>query len=476
MSESNSLPKSIEAATGRYLHHYETNFKGPKVEMKRLKMVAEASIFHLRRKAPNFYEHNLHNLVNQAASALLACDTETAQGSIKFHETHRNFLKVLDELKKTQPDGEISFQDEVERVVEKDTLLKKHLALRRRIDELEAEEIDCDEMGSESADAKYNALFNELDNKKMELKKISKLIAKLEGVDVDVSEEFKLLIFEGSTLERLSTTQRKSLESQIREYLKQNKNKKKSMYVDKSIIDGMIAKLNITHLTQVELNDLAKDALDAYKQHYRDIENEIRNEFYDCLLKNTHLTPKEGLILASPEDIPDDVKNRLDQSDRRLKRKLDECIEEFARRQPEMIDENASADAIEDEDDSSNDGVEFEKIIEDHKHLFKRVKEEPRDDYDNEAPSDEEVILPTSEADQIEIVQQSVNGRLNSNEYASSSYSTPERNRSSSPTTCDNEQQLVTTSANLNDQSQGEFEVLGLVVPADKIPLIEIDD
>lgn len=478
MAQSNGLPKTIEGATNRYLHTYESNFQGPTCEMKRLKKIAEANILILRRKAPNFYENHLPTLVNQAASAILSCETHTADGSRKFHETHRNFLKVLDELKKSQPEESVNFQNEVQRVREKDVLMQKQLFIRNKINELEATEIECDEVGSEEAETKYNKIFGELDKLKIELKKISKMIAKLEGEELDFCAEFKLEIPDGSSLERLGACQQKNLESQIVEFLKQNKNKKKSMFVDKSIIDGMIAKLNISHLAQVEMNDLSKDALDAYKQFFRKIENERREEFYDSLLDNQYLKPKEGIILADPDDVPDDIKQRLDQSNRRYKRKMDECFEEFAKRQPENLDENASADVIEDEDESSNDGVEFLKIVEDNGHLFKRVKEEPRDDYENEAPSDDEAIVPSTAADDIEGLH---NGHPINNGNASSNYSTPQHQSSSSSPEPQASGSLAIASgshhnAHNGNRSQDEFEVLGIVPPMDKIPVINIDD
>lgn len=473
----NRLPRTIEGATQRYLESYERNFRGPRDEMLRLKSLADASILHMRRKTPKFYEDHLPTLINQAASALLACDTQSNTGSRKFHETHKNFLRVLDELKKSQPDGEVNFQTEVARVHEKETLLRRHLAIRTKINELEATEIDCDEMGTDEMDAHYNKIFFELDKLKSELKKVSKLIAKMEGEDLDSSAEFKLLIPDGSALARLTTSQQKNLESQIVSYLKQNENKKKSMYVDKSIIDGMIAKLNIAQLTSVEINDLSKDALDAYKQHFRNIENERRMEFYDSLLKNENLKPKEGLILKSHDDVPEDVKRRLDASEHRYKRQMEECYEKFAKMQPENVDENASADVIEDDDESSNDAAEVSRIMEENSFLFKRIKEEPRFDYENEAPSDDEMVVSAETADEIESLQRGGCSRENENALLNSPSREDEANphgREPSAT----EGQTSTTSHQINsaDTTQDGFEVIGLVEPSDKIPVIEIDD
>jgi len=394
------LPKTIEGATNRYLSTYEKRFQGPVEEMRRLKMYAEARILKLRKKAPNFYEEKLPTLVNQAASTLLSCETDSTAGKIKFNDTHRHFLLVLDELAKSQPAGDVDFQKERERAKEREELKKRHLYLRERIERLEAIEFTNDDIGEDDdASSYYMKTISEIDRLKLEMKDVVVAIAVMEGEKLDEGLKFELKVRRGSVLERLGESKLKHLEEQITQFLTEHKHKRRAIYFDKSIIAEMIEKLNIdtSKFTKQELLDIQKDALDAYKDFHRDRENERREEYFESLLKNKYLRPKEGIILESPDDVPEDVKARLEQSEIRSKRRLDEFMEEFLKR-PGADEENA-ADLIEDGQESDDDIL---VSINENCTKYARIKEEPRDDYDNDVDSSDELMVNEDIAERIQ--------------------------------------------------------------------------
>lgn len=384
------LPKTIEEATRRYLANYQANFVGPASEMSRLRDIAEAKIYNLRKKQPKFFEEKLPTLVNQACSELLTCNTSNAEGNRKFHHTHKHFLRVLDEFWRSVPEGEVNFQTERERSVLRDKLCHRQLELRAKIDQLESNEIDLDELGDEDDDTLYAKTYSETDRLKAELHTVSVQIAALENETLEEEIKFELNIQPRSILRRLNQQQIEKLENMMLEFVKEHKAQKTAMYVDISIIDDMIARLDIDSnlFTKEEVRDMSRDALDAYRRYYRERESERRNDLFESLLRNRSLLPKEGLIFEGPDDVAEEVLVELDQIDRRYKRKIEDYCDEMAKR---PCQEEIPADDVE-EDAPAQDTQEILASVRRSNPIFAqvRVKEEPRDDYEYEVPSEDE--------------------------------------------------------------------------------------
>lgn len=491
-SQPSTLPKTIEGATQRYLESYKKQFKGPIEEGKRLASYADARILRLRTKAPTFYQDRLPKLLNQAASTILTFDTETKSGRDKFNETHAHFLRVLDELKKSQPVGEVDFQDELDRTIRKEELKKKHLQLREKIDNMESVEFDIDELGEEEVDSACFKMFSELERDKVELRRIATLIAKMEGEQIEEEIKFELKVVPNSALDKLSCEQLNELELLMDTFYLENNRNQKAMYMDKSIIDGMLDKLKIdtTKFTKVELNQLSKDALDAYRTFFRDIHNKKRNEYHEHLINSHHLRPKDGLILENPDDVPEEIRQKLLESEQTATRKLNECCELYSEKQ--ALNEDVGDDAVYDEDGNASSGDDdAENIyIQKNSWLFNRIKEEPREDYENDAPSEDEMIVHDRIASRVESAlgqqDQEQQGASTSDEGLGGE-STSDQSEAgpsdASHETLTREEREPDDGDTSNykkpkreDSTEDDFQLLGIVEPTDKIDCITIDD
>jgi len=358
--------------------------------MYRLRDLARSFIYRLRKVAPMFYEEKLPRLVNQAASTLLTFDTSTKEGNKKFHETHAYFLLVLQDLRKSQPAGEVNFQNEKKRFEERARLIKRQAALDKMIDELEAVEFDCDELGEEDFDTKYMKVTRKIDELKKEQLDVNMQLAFIEGEKIEEIPDFKLRVKPNSILNRLTKAQLDDLEDQMLTFYKLHNRKKTAMYVDKSIIDQMIENLNIEKgkFQLEELRHISKDALDAYKSYYREKEQELREEYYKILLENERLRPKEGIILDNPECLPEHVKRQLERNASECLEKTQNLIEVYSSRQDtEPVGDEELSDS-----DTEEGTSKAERVITKLKSNgieYSRVREAPRDDYIPEEEDDD---------------------------------------------------------------------------------------
>lgn len=390
------LPRTAEGATNRYLNQYERNFKGRYDDMRRLRALAEGKIIRLRRKAPTFHEEKLPLLINQACSALLTCDTSRESGIAKFNETHMYFLKILDDLTKTQPADEVSFQKELDRTKERDKLEKERKKLRHLITQLEAKEFDTDDLGDEDElEGEYAKTFELLDQYKARMKIVVHRLAQMEGEDIEDMDPFVLIVPKRSILNKLTEPQLKLLEDQFIEFVKKFK-KSRELFMDQSHIEQIIGKLQLNpfKFSKDDLREINKAAMDAYRSHFRLQENRKRDEYFQELLDNVYLRPKEGEILESPDDVPEEVLERLEQSERQYKRKMEDMEEEFIKRQGNE-EATQTDDEIEQDDESERIDEQLRKELERDSMMYKRIKEEPRDDdcaYNCDPELDDEVL------------------------------------------------------------------------------------
>lgn len=377
------MPRTIEAATRRYLDHYERNFIGSAADMYRLSKLAESFISKLRKAAPIFYEEKLPTLVNQAASQLLTYDVQDPAQQQEFHKTHAYFLLVLQSLRETQPAGEVSFSTEKYRFEERAKLIQRQSELDKEIDELEASELDFDDVGEDELEV----MFDKIDKLKAEQNDVNLKLAILEGENVVEKPTFELRIKKNSILNKLTEKQLKDLEKRMFDFYVENE--KTTILVNKAHIDDMIEKLGIEKgkFQLEELRHMAKDALDAYKTYFREKEQKWRDEYYNMILENDRLKPKEGLILDNPDCIPEHVKRILEANHKRGQEEIENLLDQYT----------VKGDIIGDELGESVSSDEEEKVtsIDAHSQAMealrkrglhhKRVKEEPRDDYTNEA-------------------------------------------------------------------------------------------
>lgn len=417
------LPKTIEGAVARYFNTYQEIFQGDKREMTRLSDLLEGKLVKLRTKAPRFYDQRLYTLINQAASSLLTCNMKTHQGQKKFNETHRELCIVLDNLLITQPAGEADFPTEQRRVQERDRLNREHIELRKKLDILDATELDLYDEDD------LDNFYKQRDKVERDLSAICKLIAEIEGEDIyQIGRKFRLCLSKKSLLNRLTQDQIEHLEEQIEETLNDSGNPTKDkVRLDKGVVDVFIQRLDLSenNFTKEDLIDLAKDTLDGIREFFRELEYERVSEFHDAIMKSEILQPKEGLILKGPDDVPPEISAKLDQSARRLKRQIDETLERYAEKQgdnysaigddvsdPLLVAARRPTTAViggegeDDLDNESDDDLEqshLEKVIidkykESHPEMFARIKEEPRDDYLNDCPSEDEIELNEEDA------------------------------------------------------------------------------
>ena len=472
------LPRTIEEASRRYMSNYEANYVGSAAEFYRLKGIAQGFIHSLRKRAPKFYEEKLPALVNQAASTLLTFDTSTPEGKQKFHRTHQIFLQILEDLRVSQPAGDVDFQTERTRIEERRKLFEKQLKLRKRLDELDSMELSVDELGEEDDDEQgencYAAIFKEVENIRAELLRVSIEIAYIEGERVEEEIDFKLKVPPRSVLNRLSEEQLTNLESQMLKFYKQSNNNKNALLVDKSIIDTMLAKLNIdvTQWKKVEIEDLSKHALDAYKSYFREIARQQREALHEELLNNKNLMPKEGLIFTSPDDVPEHILKKFKESESDMKYKLDKIYEEFANR---PCADEANGEAVEDVEESRV-GVLAPQVLDSIKQRaarYARVKEEPRDDFDEEIPEESEIEVPREVAESV-VNNADINYVTRDIAQEVAIKAEQELGTDDEDNTNGDQNELGARNNN-EDDDDDDIECLGTIEPTDKIKTVDVD-
>lgn len=425
-------PKTTEGATSQYLKYYEKYYRGSFDDRNRLRDLAHAKIILLRKKAPKFYEEKLANLINQASHALLTCNVGLPEGVKKFHETHEKFLRILDELGRCQPSGQVEFQIELDRLMEHDRLIADHQRLREEVSKLEAREIDLDELSdSEDCLKTYTKKLDELDKKKKELKDCAVLLAKIEGEEFEEHVEFELLPRKGSVLERLNQEQIVFLEEQLKTLGENAKNKRTVIYDQKPFIEESIKKLqlNIREYSAQDLKVLVQDTYDSYLDFYRRLEDEKRSDWHEHMLQDKYLLPREGAILKSPDDITPEMEALLKESEAKRNRAINDLraklgSEEISTEEEERLMKEAGSDYVSSDDDDEEDveSREVRELINKKKEIFARVKEEPRDDYDTYHLGEEDIGgQEEKSSDEIEEFDQQVKQSNGESGYAGDS-------------------------------------------------------
>lgn len=390
------LPRTIEGARQRYKATYMRKHKCSVHEAKRLWDLADAKIMILRKKAPKFYEERLPTVINQAASCLNTYDTMTRHGQIQFNKSHSELIKVLDELRRSQPSGECDFEKEKARLRERESLQKEHLRLHNLVSKLEAKDICFDEIGEDDPESAYGQFYEELDKAKEDLRKVSIMLAKMWGERIEEEIIFELKFNNRSSLRMLNQQQLSQIETKINELYQNSKNKRKLLSsVDHSTVEALIKSLNLDpdRFKAHDLKDLIKDTIDAYICFFREIDNKRREAYHDSLVNNYILRPKEGTILKDETDLPADVLERMDMNGRESRRQLDEVFDKFtAEQEANPEPERGMGDAVDDEGEDSPDYTltAVDDYCDRNDYIFKRIKEEPRDDFEANSSDDEE--------------------------------------------------------------------------------------
>lgn len=477
--EYNKLPKTIEEATRRYIHNYDRNFNGSAADLIRLKNMTQAFIYRLRKIAPRFYEEKLPTFINQACSSLLLCEPNTREGAEKFHMTHGLFLQILDEFKRSQPEGDVDFLNEKKRLEEKQKLIDKQISMKKRIEELDAIEISNDEMGDdEDLDNNYMRFMTEKDNLERELKAISMEIALIEGHQLEIETNFELVVPARSILNRLTKEELSDLEKQMKEFCEANKSRI-AMYVDISVIEGMFQKLNIApeRFQKEQIRHMMKDALDAYKAFFREADRNIRNKYYDQLLSSKHLLPREGVII-DPDDVPEEVRRRLEHNDRQGRQEFEEILETFSAK---ICNDKEIGDGLEDSGDEMVD--DKARVIEKLKQKgikFERVKEEPRDDckianymMEEEFDVDEETAAMIVDNRIVAISNAEMDYAGETDEEQQQPRKVARLDDSGSEGAQNSDER---SNSNDDDDDDGDIECLGTVEPHDKIKLYQLPE
>lgn len=367
------LPTTIEAATERYLNHYESCYVGSASDMFRLRELAREFILKLRKIAPNFYETKLPQLINQAGSTLLMFNTSDEEQLKRFHETHAYLLLILQDLRNSQPAGEVSFQTEKQRYEERAALIKRQDALAKAIDELEAEDFDLDEVGED--DGSSNRVFDKLEVLKKEQRAVNMTLAILEGLDMEEKPDFKLVVKENSTLSRLEESQLDKLEQLMSEYCKPAPS-----YPDEEGMNTMLSDLDLDEslYPQEVLVKMRKEILDLLRLYYREKDQAYRNRFHEELLENEVLRPREGIIIEDPNDLPEELERQLSKNFSLFQRETEKIYQEFCDRQDVGEATGAEVDECEEGDDRED---HLETTIKSRSSRYARVIETPRDDY-----------------------------------------------------------------------------------------------
>lgn len=360
---------------------------------------AEAKAYHLRKKQPNFYKHKLSKLINEACDVLIEIgEKSTSQekatiGKEIYNKVHKDLMQILDDLVESVPRLDISFEKERDRLLVREELCKRRVELEEQIYKLKASEIDLDDLPEYKDDdelaTSYEKTFVEIDKLERQLHDVSVHIAALEDKPIEEEVEFCLIVPPNSILNKLTQEQLSRLEQLMFKFASSQKNAKE---INKTIIDGMLDVLDIdkSSFSKEELNILARDALDAYTQYFRMLADQRRHDFYDDLINNKTLEPKEGLILKDENDVSEEIRNKLDSIDREFKRKIEDCFENFAQRK-ELED---NYEEVEDDYDPIKETRDLLRTVKESNPIFaqSRVKEEPVDEYEIELEVGEDSI------------------------------------------------------------------------------------
>jgi len=471
-SSSGSQPRTTYEAARRYLSIYESSYvvseNASAIDMRRLRNKCEAYIHYIRKAAPKFYTERLPDLIDQAGTLLLTFDISTPEGQTKVFETHAYFMLILKDLSISQPAGPLDFFFEKKRFEEKCKLEKQLEGLKAKISELEASEFDPTELGEEddeeNADNRYNRVFSELQLLRAESKRVALEIAYLYGEDLEEEEvNFELRFGPNSMLHKLSKEQLDILESQLDALYKTQHKKGCTLVVDKSLIDNMFEMLNLdqTKYRKCDIHDMQVDALEAYKSFRRQLEQERSNEYFQILLENERLLPKEGIVLSGPDDIPPDIRARLDQNDRSTSRVMTKLFEDFGNKTD--IDENSGGNNISESD--SDDGTsQIVKSIKEKGAQYARVKEEPLDDDEDL----EEELLFGDTGDNV-----AQDGPDQPNSDSTKGPDNREVVTTSNQTSAGGSN--VESSKNVDDDSDDSIICLGTIEPKSKVIIIDID-
>lgn len=471
-----ALPKTTEEAERRYINNYTRSYNGPASEMSRLKSITQAFIAKLRKVAPKFYEEKLPTLINQACSKLLTFNTNTEKGAQEFHLTHALFLQILDSLQKSQPGGDVNFQDECERVQERSRLFKRQAEVQSRLSKLYGTPVELPE-DSDDEDSEWSRVHSEIDSLKAEEERLAYKIAAIEGYNIEQEADFELIVKPGTNLSKLPREQLDALEKVILEYYKENNCDKIAMYMDCDIMSQLIAKagVDLTDWAQVEQLELTKNALDAYKEYHRKKWQENFNQRQQALLEDKEIIPREGIILKDPDDIPEDVKQKLDLYDQRYKRMMEDMTDDYSKRHCQG-ETDKYEDPVGEEDDLNQNNTR--EILESLKkqNLYNRVKEEPRDDYDSdEAKSEESFTLDDQVADSLVDGKHYKDHEENKSATSAGDATVQNGGNMSVDQTDDGEKEPDVNDKNDDDDDDDDIECLGIIEPSDKVKTFDCE-
>lgn len=387
-----------EEAIRRYLANFDYLIPGKDEWKIRLMCQAEAKVYHLRKKQPNFYKHKLPKIINEACDELvkLSCTLDRNKKPADIGKTihslvHRDFMQILDELVESVPQSVISFEKEKDRLLVRDELCQRRIELEEQIYKLKASELDLDDLPITKSNvndhaSSYSETYDKIDRLERQLYEVSVRIIALYNKPIEEEIEFRLVVPQNSILNKLTEEQIVKLEDLMSQFAKTQKN---PMEINKTIIDGMIDLLDINRslFTKEELNILARDSLDAYTQFFRMLTDQRRHDFYDDLLSNKCLRPKEGLILKDENDVSEEIRHKLNSTDLEFKRRIEDCFESYAQR--EKLEDQQ--DEVEDDYDPIKETRELLESVRQSDPIFaqSRVKEEPFEEYVIELESGE---------------------------------------------------------------------------------------
>lgn len=393
-----SLPKTVGGAFIRYVKIYNSQFRGSPSDRRRLLDRADQKIMSLSRVAPKFYEERLPLLINQVASLLLTFDVKTSEGQENFHKTHQRFIKILIELSSSQPSGEINFDVEMQRILEREKLVEEQRKLRIEIDRLKALEFSSLDLGVED-DERISRVTKQLEQNTKRLLQVCMLIAKMEGEEIESKKiEFELVVSKNTILSELDEEVvlqfEKIILDSLREQSQNNPNSIRSWY-DVEFTTPIRIKLE-EHASKLNMNsdnqsELVREILAAYSSYFKRTDQKRREVYLEELCKNKSLRPKDGLDLRDPDDIPPEVKRRLEESERESRaqlNRLEEACEKMFQEKPTDAEDLSDEDVVENLQPNLETIIETRKTIDTNPNLYARVKEEPRDDYDDSSQPD----------------------------------------------------------------------------------------
>lgn len=398
------LPKTIEGARSRYHMAYRKQFRGEHAERIRLLDLFDTRCLNLEEECRNFYHERFAKLVNQAASRLLACNVDTDEGRNKFNQNHMKFLRVMDDLKRSQPtaDREVSLDVEIQRVEERDSLIKESDKLRKEIEILKAQEVDLNEINSDDEEDPLEKMFIEIKRKEKLLEINLTKLAHLQGDNPEEASNvnFDLKRVKHSKFAKLSDDHFEKIQREISKCFNNNRklpaDERNPLDVDQ--IQSILSKLDLTdyEFTSDDIVELIKDIHKSYTKAVRSVNLEDMIDHHEYYLQSAILKPKEGDILNDPYDVPEDVKRIFDEHEQHYraeieKQKIDDEPLPIEDGKGEDIVNRRTNDDI-DEDEDSHDS--FDELLEKAKEeirtnpeLYSRVKEEPKAESDESSRS-----------------------------------------------------------------------------------------